>query len=163
MWSGACGKRPAQGTFGKTLSCQSGSHAFFANTSQPPTRCHCLSCGPGVGRRYYVSQARGQWRYLAIVIDKYSRRVVGWSLGRNKDVALTLASLNRAVFHRRPGPGVIFHTDRGIRVCWLCVPRPTDTARFCTEHEPPGEVDRQCAYGIIFSLHEVRCRSRCCF
>ena len=56
----------------------------------------------------------GQWRYLAIVIDKYSRRVVGWSLGRRKDVALTLASLNRAVFHRRPGPGVIFHTDRGI-------------------------------------------------
>lgn len=56
----------------------------------------------------------GQWRYLAIVIDKYSRRVVGWSLGRHKDVALTLASLNRAVFHRRPGPGVIFHTDRGI-------------------------------------------------
>lgn len=55
-----------------------------------------------------------RWRYLAVVMDKYSRRILGWSLGPHRDVALTLKALNRAVSHRHPGPGGIFHTDRGI-------------------------------------------------
>ena len=41
------------------------------------------------------------WRYLAVVMDKCSRRIVGWSFGRNKDVQLTLRALNRAVYNRR--------------------------------------------------------------
>ncbi len=56
----------------------------------------------------------GIYRYLAVVMDKYSRRVVGWSYGPRKDVRLTLEALNRAVRSRRPGPGLVFHTDRGI-------------------------------------------------
>ena len=91
-----------------------GSHAFFA--SIPNRQLGVIADRADrvwVGDITYL-KVGGQWRYLAIVIDKYSRRVIGWSLGRNKDVALTLASLNRAVFHRRPGPGVIFHTNRGI-------------------------------------------------
>src|SRR6266571_5086340 len=47
-------------------------------------------------------------------MDRYSRRIIGWSLGASKDVRLTLAALNRAVFNRRPRPGVIFHSDRGV-------------------------------------------------
>ena len=54
------------------------------------------------------------YRYLAVVMDKYSRRVLGWAYGPRKDVPLTLRALNRAVQSRRPGPGVVFHTDRGI-------------------------------------------------
>jgi putative transposase len=54
------------------------------------------------------------WRYLAVVLDRYSRRVIGWSLGPTKDARLTLAAFNRAVGHRRPRPGVIFHSDRGV-------------------------------------------------
>ena len=42
------------------------------------------------------------YRYLAVVMDKYSRRVLGWAYGRRKDVALTLKALNRAVHARRP-------------------------------------------------------------
>jgi len=53
------------------------------------------------------------YRYLAVVLDKYSRRVVGWSYGPSKDVALTLRALNRAVSRRRPRRGLVFHTDRG--------------------------------------------------
>ena len=54
------------------------------------------------------------YRYLAVVMDKCSRKVVGWSFGHRKDVKLTLAALNHAVRNRRPGAGLIFHTDRGI-------------------------------------------------
>jgi transposase InsO family protein len=56
----------------------------------------------------------GIYRYLAVVMDKYSRRVIGWAYGSRKDVALTLKALNRAVRYRKPLPGLIFHTDRGI-------------------------------------------------
>ncbi len=54
------------------------------------------------------------YRYLAVVMDKYSRRVVGWSYGPRKDVRLTLKALNKAVRTRRPDPSLVFHTDRGI-------------------------------------------------
>ena len=59
------------------------------------------------------------YRYLAVVMDKYSRRVLGWAYGPRKDVALTLKALNRAVHSRRPVPGLIFHTDRGIEYAAL--------------------------------------------
>jgi putative transposase len=54
------------------------------------------------------------YRYLAVVMDKYSRRVIGWAYGPHKDVRLTLRALQRAVQNRRPRPGVLFHTDRGV-------------------------------------------------
>lgn len=54
------------------------------------------------------------YRYLAVVMDRCSRRIVGWAFGQQKNVALTLRALNHAVGNRRPPPGLIFHTDRGI-------------------------------------------------
>jgi putative transposase len=59
-------------------------------------------------------KAGGQWRYLAVVMDKYSRRILGWSLSQRKDTLLTLKAFNHAVANRRPGGGLIFHSDRGI-------------------------------------------------
>jgi transposase InsO family protein len=56
----------------------------------------------------------GGWRYLAVVLDRDSRRVLGWVLGLRRDLALTLAALNRAVARRRLLPGLIFHSDRGV-------------------------------------------------
>ncbi|MFP7726067.1 IS3 family transposase, partial [Lysobacter sp. D1-1-M9] len=58
-------------------------------------------------------KVRDGWRYLAVVMDRYSRRVVGWAMGMRRDVALTLAALNRAVQARRPSLGLVFHSDRG--------------------------------------------------
>ena len=54
------------------------------------------------------------YRYLAVVMDRCSRRIIGWALGQQRNVILTLRALNHAVARRRPSPGLIFHTDRGI-------------------------------------------------
>ena len=54
------------------------------------------------------------YRYLAVVMDRCSRRIIGWAFGRQKNVALTLRALNHAIGKRRPPQGLIFHTDRGI-------------------------------------------------
>jgi transposase InsO family protein len=91
-----------------------GLHAFF--TSIPNRQLDRVVTGPDqvwVGDITYL-KVGGMWRYLAVVMDRYSRRIIGWSLGRHKDARLTLAALNHAVVNRRPRPGVIFHTDRGI-------------------------------------------------
>jgi putative transposase len=56
----------------------------------------------------------GRWRYLAVVLDRHSRRVLGWHLGMRKDPTLTLEALNRALSGRLVKPGLIFHSDRGV-------------------------------------------------
>jgi transposase InsO family protein len=55
-----------------------------------------------------------RWRYLAVVMDRHTRRIVGWSLGHNKTTHLTLRALSRALANRHPRPGLIFHSDRGV-------------------------------------------------
>jgi transposase InsO family protein len=51
--------------------------------------------------------------YLAVVIDGFSRRAVGWALERSLQTRLTVAALQRAVAQRRPAPGLVHHSDRG--------------------------------------------------
>lgn len=53
------------------------------------------------------------WIYLAVVIDLYSRRVVGWSIDRRMKKALVIRALIMAVNLRKPPPGLIHHSDRG--------------------------------------------------
>ncbi len=53
------------------------------------------------------------WLYLAVIIDLYSRRVVGWAMSNRIDQSLTLRALHMALRAREPGPGLIHHTDRG--------------------------------------------------
>ena len=55
-----------------------------------------------------------QWQYLAVVLDVYSRKVIGWSLGDRKTANLTLRALRHALRVRMPCSGLIFHTDRGV-------------------------------------------------
>jgi len=89
-------------------------HAFF--TSIPNRQLTTSAKAPNqvwVGDITYLKVGTA-WRYLAVVMDKCSRRIVGWSLGRNRYANLTLHALARAVANRRPGPGLIFHSDRGI-------------------------------------------------
>lgn len=53
------------------------------------------------------------WLYLAVILDLFSRRVVGWATSENVDRHLALAALNMAIAERQPGPGLIHHSDRG--------------------------------------------------
>ncbi len=55
----------------------------------------------------------GGFLFLVAIIDLYSRKVVGWSLGDRLDAELSGQALRQALARRRPGPGLIFHTDRG--------------------------------------------------
>ena len=59
-------------------------------------------------------KVKGQWVYLAVVLDLYSRRIVGWSMNKRRTVELTKASIMMALRNRRPPKGLVFHTDRGI-------------------------------------------------
>ncbi len=65
-----------------------------------------------VGDITYLVHGR-RWLYLAVLMDLYSRRIVGWSLSDRIDEQLTLRALRRAVESRRPPAGLIHHTDRG--------------------------------------------------
>jgi transposase InsO family protein len=66
-----------------------------------------------VGDITYLPIGSGPWRFLAVVLDQYSRRVLAWTLGRRRDARLTRAVLDAAVRRRRPPPALIFHSDRG--------------------------------------------------
>lgn len=60
----------------------------------------------------YVWTQEG-WLYLAVVIDLYSRKVVGWSMSSRMKAGLVCDALNMAIWQRQPAPGLIVHSDRG--------------------------------------------------
>jgi putative transposase len=56
---------------------------------------------------------RDEFVYLAVILDAYSRRVIGWELDRTLEDSLTLAALRMALSHRVVQPGLVHHSDRG--------------------------------------------------
>jgi transposase InsO family protein len=60
----------------------------------------------------YVPTLQG-WLYLAVILDLFSRRVVGWATSMHNDRQLALDALERAKATRRPRPGLLHHSDRG--------------------------------------------------
>jgi putative transposase len=55
------------------------------------------------------------WLYLAVVLDLFSRQVVGWAMDKHMKVQLALDALAMAYWRRKPAPGLIHHSDRGIQ------------------------------------------------
>ena len=60
---------------------------------------------------------RETFLYLAVLLDAYSRRVVGWELGQDLRAELALGALNRALLDREIQPGLVHHSDRGVQYC----------------------------------------------
>lgn len=60
----------------------------------------------------YIATQEG-WLYLAVVLDTFSRKVVGWSIQPRLTTPLVTAALHAAVGHRHPAPGLVHHSDRG--------------------------------------------------
>jgi len=60
----------------------------------------------------YIRLGR-EFVYMAVVLDVYSRKVVGWSLGRSLNSVLPLAALDQALSSRKPASGLVHHSDRG--------------------------------------------------
>ena len=87
---------------------------------------HCFTVYPNLARYVEVKAINQLWVadityvrlghefvYVAVVLDVYSRRVVGWSLGRSLQTSLPLSALNQAIANRQPGPNLVHHSDRG--------------------------------------------------
>ena len=66
-----------------------------------------------VGDITYVPLVGGEFLYLAMLMDRFSRRIVGWDLQDHMRESLVLAALRAAIALRQPPPGLIHHTDRG--------------------------------------------------
>lgn len=58
---------------------------------------------------------QSEFVYLAVVLDAYSRRVVGWNVDRSLETELALSALRQALRQRHPRPGLVHHSDRGVQ------------------------------------------------
>ena len=58
---------------------------------------------------------RDEYAYLAVILDRFSRCAISWSLGPNLTAQLTVSALQRAIEKRQPRPGLVHHSDRGIQ------------------------------------------------
>ena len=80
------------------------------------------------------------WLYLAVVIDLFSRKVVGWSMSSRMKATLVCDALRMAIWLRRPPPGLIVQQDSWIAVCRQSIPQSTESIWFYRQHESPGEL-----------------------
>jgi putative transposase len=60
---------------------------------------------------------RGGFVYLAVVLDRFSRKVIGWGLDRGLTAGLAVRALQQAVQQRQPPAGVVHHSDQGVQYC----------------------------------------------
>lgn len=78
---------------------------------------HAAPTGPNqiwVADLTYVPTTAG-WLYVAVIMDLYSRRIIGWAAGASLATSTVLAALRMALTHRQPPRGLLYHSDRGIQ------------------------------------------------
>jgi len=123
----SCGKHKA-GTLMKLAGVKAKQRKKFKATTNSR---HNLPVAPNLlNRRFYIKEpdrvwvgdityiwTSEGWLYLAVVIDLYSRRVVGWAMSKRMTKQLVKDALIMAIWRRKPSPGLIFHSDRGSQYC----------------------------------------------
>ncbi|MBZ5629407.1 MAG: IS3 family transposase [Acidobacteriia bacterium] len=128
------------------LLCLRRKHSFLRTTDST----HGLPVFPNLAARLRVTRIdqlwvadityirlRWEFVYLAVVLDAYSRRVVGWALDVTLEAELALTALRIALAERRPPPGLVHHSDRGVQ--YAC----TDYKALLAEHGIRGSMSRK--------------------
>jgi transposase InsO family protein len=91
--------------------------------------------------------------YLAVVLDVYSRRVVGWKISRRLDSSLAQQALELALIQRRPAPGLIHHSDRGLQyACREYVQRLEENGITISMSRPGNPYDNAWAESFMKTL-----------
>lgn len=92
-----------------------GQHAFYSDTGNQLRACDAPT-GPGQqwASDFTYIKARSGWIYLAVVLDLWSRKIVGWSVSRSRTAVLTMSALRMALSREPIMPGCLFHSDQGI-------------------------------------------------
>jgi putative transposase len=82
----------------------------------------------------YIRTQEG-WLYLAVFLDAYSRRIVGWSMNHLLNDQLIINAFKQAQHHRQPADGLIVHSDRGTQYCSRSLQRAVKSASLSAEYE----------------------------
>lgn len=115
-----------------------------------------------VGDITYIQTGQG-WLYLAVLLDLFSRRVIGWAMGPQIDRDLCLAALEMALVGRTPPPGLVHHTDRGSQYASGDYQAALLTFGFVGSMSRPGNCwDNAVAESFFATLKAELCH-RCCF
>ena len=100
----------------------------------------------------YIWTAEG-WLYLCVVLDLFSRKVVGWAVSSRIDKDLLLMAFWYAVQTRNPGKGLIFHSDRGSQYCSIKFRRALKSLKIRQSMSRKGDCrDNVCAETFFKSL-----------
>jgi hypothetical protein len=87
---------------------------------------------------------KAEFVHLAVILDAFSRKVVGWELDRTLAARLPLAALEQAIAERKPPPGLVHHSESRHSVCFRRLRENLAEAADDPQHEPAGEPLRQC-------------------
>lgn len=115
---------------------------------------------------------KGRWCYLATIMDRHSRRILGWSLDYTRTTDLTVAALKHALRKERKTQGVILHTDRGVEftganfqaeIGKAGIEHSVNRPGYCTDnafmesfyHSLKGELIRKTTFQCLRELHQA--------
>jgi putative transposase len=104
----------------------------------------------------YVSTLEG-WLYLAVILDLFSRRVVGWKLGESLEAELVVTALRNALMLRQPHRGLYFHSDRGSQYSSDAVRKPLSVIGANLSMSGVGNCYDNAAAEAFFSTLKTEC------
>ena len=104
----------------------------------------------------YVATREG-WLYLAVVLDLFSRKVIAWRLREHMQASLVADALGDALRRRQPGPGLIFHSDRGSQYGSHCVRKPLEAVGALQSMSALGYCYDNAFAEALFSTYKTEC------
>ena len=108
----------------------------------------------------YIPMKMG-WLYLAVVMDLFSRRIVGWAMSDSIDSELVQSAMRMALLHRGPDAGLIHHSDRGVQYAAENFRRLLDNNKVVCSMSGKGNCwDNACAESFFGSLKSERVKSK---